>query len=148
MEEIHAENWLYTNPFAPEKNTILITSHPNKITLNNHRRFDWHTCKDDQYICLLSGGMSFVFPKKLANEKQWSNHDITYSILGKEELTLLGTKVPNVFIISASYKGEKYQYFLYSVKKGIIAISGPSKELPYVLIYEGRCGFGASIDCK
>jgi hypothetical protein len=144
---VYAGSWSYKNPVSPEGETIAINSDSNEISINNHRGFDWVECESDYYLCLLSGGMSFVIPKVPSDQLQWVDHQVTYRIIAKREANLLGDKIPDAILLSASYKGLEYQYFLYSYERGLIAISGLSDTSPNILIIEGHCGFGASAGC-
>lgn len=149
VEVAGASPWFYKNPLKEKSQTILIGDAPNLITLNGHQELEWYSCEDDGYLCLLSGIITFSVPKPNAFVKEWVINNIHYSVIGTEELILLGNKIPNVLLIKASFPQEKgyYQYFLYSYERGLMAISDQSEDRGSFMVLEGSCGFGATEDC-
>jgi hypothetical protein len=144
-----ALSWIYKDYTSLEKKHVIAISSDNKLIVDYHRKFTWYSCDDRSYICLMSGIISFSVPKNPGENKKWTINKVDYSLEGKEEIEILGQKIPDVFMIKASFQNdENYeQLFLYSYERGLITIC-ESENKKVCLVLEGKCGFGALNACK
>ncbi len=147
---VNASSWVYREHIPSDEKHVIVIESSNKISIDNHRVFTWYPCEDANYICLMSGIISFSIPKMPGEKSKWTINKVNYTAETIKMLKVFGQTIPNVVLIKASFQQDDnyVQEFLFSYERGLLAISDKVLEGNSFLLLEGKCGYGAISTCK
>lgn len=133
--------FIYKNPVNAEVLSIDLTK--GEIT-DGHLAWRLGSC-DARYYCFKSTILEFAFPRSHENERSWSVESAHYVIKAENNVELLGKRL-YAYRIEQTINEQK-NWFLFSPKKGLIAMGPLSVPDRPIYLISGKCGFGAAEKC-
>lgn len=110
------------------------------ITVNHHQGYEWKKCNKAGFICYASHPLIITWPKTF-DIVEWSYAGINFRATKAGNLTLLGERFNDLYIIKSSSKNLGSIFFV-SQKCGMIAIQDKDKNA--FLMVDRKCGIGFS----
>lgn len=121
-----------------------------------HPQIDASTCgPTDAMVCFESAVLQFAMPRKIGqSQAEWDFHGVTYRLVRKETMALLGRPIVLIVIEQERLNGESLRFYI-SMNEGLVGFEGiestknvgDDAEPIRLHLLENRCGFGAGKNC-
>lgn len=136
-----AETFEYVDPIDSRVNISIQTSPP--TVAFGDIGFSGRLCsKDDRFICVSSEPFFFAVPRRLDSQsRRWEHEGVVYSVIGRKPFDLLGVRSEALQI--QSVQGSRKYVFVYSARRGLLAIEGTTPDARRVFVSNKDIGFGA-----